>query len=495
MRLRFSPRPAHVLLLAALPLVLAGCATFKPKGHIEGQIPMRDTSFADSGSNAFRVGAARVDLTPIPGIAMNYSLDGKVSRGFWTRLHARAIYLQDGDENAIVLVSCDLPHIPNGLSDRVAEIVGEKTDPAIDHLGREQIVLSATHTHNGPENFFSSEFYNFFPSPRSGFDPQLFEFLAQRIATAIQRAFAEREDAKLRYRQAKLALFFRNRSLGAFLRNGDSAAFLAGNAAISDACELPEDQTDGRACRAVRTLVEVIEFIDTSAAGKPIATAAFLAAHPTVLSSETEVFSGDLFGVAASLLEQKRLGACAGYDPGVVAFFNGAQGLSRFICGADSGIDPVTEEHLETGIGFRFDWLSLKASHPYDDPDEECDPWDERCTTEEPMPGAAGMGGGQDGRTLWYELGLKEGLRSAGRGEHGRKAVGLEIGGEAIHISRLVADPDTAPKKIPVGSYRIGSIVIAALSGEFTTVMGERIRTAVGAAAITPGSRRRSACC
>jgi neutral ceramidase len=470
--------------VVALGVAVAGCAIFQPKSRIKGEIPTRASDYNDPASDTFRVGAARVDITPIPGIAMNYSLNGKVSRGFWTRLYARAIYLQDKSDQAVVLVSCDLPHIPNGLSDRVAVLVSEKTAPAVDHLGREQIVLSATHSHNSAENYFSSVLYNSFPSPRSGFDPQLFDFLAERIATAIQRAFAARRDATLHYRRAKLDLFFRNRAFEAFLRDADSAAFLAENAAISTTCRLAEGGTDGRACRAVRTQVEVLEFRDTNAAKQPIATGVFLAAHPTVLSSATEVFSGDLFGVTASLLEQRRLADCAAYDPGVVAFFNGAQGdvsvtwerrdrhellntdaatgriglavqLSEFLCGHEPGIDPVTENHPEPAIAWRFDRL--------------------------------GMGGAQDGRTLWFELGLKQGLRAAGRGEHGRKAIGLEMGGNPIPISEWLVKPDTVPKQVPVGSYRIGSIVIAALPGEFTSVMGERIRRALGNAAITPG--------
>jgi hypothetical protein len=95
------------------------------------------------------------------------------------------------------------------------------------------------------------------------------------------------------------------------------------------------------------------------------------------------------------------------------------------------------------------------------------------------------MGGGQDGRTLWYEFGLREGLRSSARGEHGRKWLELEMAGVPIKISDMLAKPSKLPKKVPIGIYRIGSIVIVALPGEFTTMMGERIRKAVATAAVT----------
>jgi hypothetical protein len=99
----------------------------------------------------------------------------------------------------------------------------------------------------------------------------------------------------------------------------------------------------------------------------------------------------------------------------------------------------------------------------------------------------AGMGGAQDGRTLWYELGLKAGLRSPTTNDHGRKFSEIDVIGIPIDIVDEVAKPETAPKKVPVAVYRIGSLVIATLPGEFTTIMGERIREAVGTAANTPG--------
>ncbi len=51
---------------------------------------------AASPSGKFQAGAAKNDITPMPGFPMGgFSLAGKVSRGYWTRLYARAIYLED----------------------------------------------------------------------------------------------------------------------------------------------------------------------------------------------------------------------------------------------------------------------------------------------------------------------------------------------------------------------------------------------------------------
>jgi neutral ceramidase len=510
------PRPAArlALRLAALvlPLALAGCSMVAallnpillPKGRIRGEVPA--PAAAPIASQGLRVGAARVDLTPIPGIPMAYSLDGKVSRGFWTRLYARAIYVEDAQGGAIALVSCDLPHIPNGFGDRVAELAGET--PGIAQLGRAQIILAATHSHHSPQNFFSDKYYNSLPSPRSGFDPELFEFLARRITTAILDAATAKRFAVIEFRQARLDLFFRNRSLLAFLRNPESEAFLQANAAVPNTCELagdlpdvPEHQTDGRACRAVRALVDAVDFVDPG--GARIASAIFLAAHPTVLSPDSEVYSGDVFGVASALVEQERLGECASYDSPVVALFNGAQGdvsvtwhrrdrfellntdptppkklglavqLAKFICQDLSATPPV--QNPAPSIAIRFAWLPLEESL-HAEKLTPCQPWHERCTVEEPISGAAAMGGAQDGRTLWYELGTRDGLRSASRGPHGRKAVGVASSGYPTEIAEMLTGEGTPPQEIPLGVYQIGNLVFATLPGEFTTMMGERIR-------------------
>jgi neutral ceramidase len=513
---RANPKAAARLLAAALVFISIGCTWHLPKVPIAGSIPTR----VPNPEAQAMVGAARVDLTPIPGLAMNYSLDGKVSRGFWTRLYSRAIYLQDNNANALAMISVDLPHIPNGLHDKVSELVSHVTD--IDHLGREQIILAATHTHNGPENYFSDGFYNGMVSARPGFDPTLLEFLALRIVDSIALARDARKSLEsVKYRSAKLEKFFRNRSPEAFNRNGESRAMADDNksSGMSENCILDPERrvnptgADYAACLGVHARVDVVDFfVGVPVAGTLLTSMAFLAVHPTVLGPETEVFQADLFGVAAALLEQKRLGGCAGYEPEVVALFNGAQGdvsatwerrdrfellnenvsngrlglavqLAHFICGSNPGIDSQSEDY-SMDLHFQFSRIELE-NQPHTP--EPCVPWTEKCTVEEPLPGIPSLGGAEDGRTFWYEVGAQEGLVSASRGDHGRKAVGVQADGLQIPLAKIISNPDAVPDVVPIGVYRIGSLVFAALPGEFTTMLGERIREAVGNAVITPG--------
>src|SRR5690242_19185025 len=137
--------------LAAL-LCATGCASWKI------DVP-RYTPPPPAASGRFVAGAARIDITPPPGIPLGgHSIGGKISRGYWTRLSARAFYFRDESGQSLALVSCDLFAIPAGLHARVAYLLA--TEKHIS-LPPANLILAATHTHHGPGNYMSSAVYNF----------------------------------------------------------------------------------------------------------------------------------------------------------------------------------------------------------------------------------------------------------------------------------------------------------------------------------------------
>ena len=175
------------------------------------------------------VGAAKIDITPIPGIAMGgYSIVGTTGRGYWTRLYTRALYFRDTHGRSLVFVSCDLWSVSGGLADRVAELVAQQGKK----LAREQIILAATHTHHSPGNFSTSPMYNEFASYRKGFDNNLFHFFAQRIAQSIVKAMDNAEPATISFSQKKIPKLVRNRSVDAFMLNVDRDEILRENAQL-----------------------------------------------------------------------------------------------------------------------------------------------------------------------------------------------------------------------------------------------------------------------
>ena len=169
--------------IVASSLALSGCLP------LTIAVPERTDDSDQNPASVFIAGVGKSDITPIPGVALgSYSIDGKMSRGFWTRLHARALYLRGETGTPLILVSADLGAIPGGLGDEVTRRLHE-TAPALTWISREHLLLAATHTHHGPGNFYTTEMYNGLVSPRPFFDDALFRFLARRIADAIVLAY------------------------------------------------------------------------------------------------------------------------------------------------------------------------------------------------------------------------------------------------------------------------------------------------------------------
>jgi neutral ceramidase len=469
-----------------------------------------------------RAGAARVDLTPTPGIPMGgFSIAGKVSRGFWTRLYARALYLEAGG-TALALVQTDLMIVPEGLSDRVAELLAAApaaAAPDTRHIGRENLLLAATETHQSPGGYFTSSFYNDFSSPRAGFDRELFEFLAARIAQAVRGAVADAQGpggaALLRANHpesvsytSRTSKLFRNRSLDAFLLNPEAQDYLLANTDLS-ACATSPLVPYSQACWAVHPRVDFLEVLRAPASGaaacEGVALAVFLAAHSTVLGPDPEVYSGDFFGVAARLLESSSFPQTGCANPvryPVVALFNGAQGdvslqwdprrrtraelfelagrlvekLHAILPGKAAPVARLGFQHeLVTPLGGR----SVDAGA-------------KRSTAQLPSVGASMLGGAEDGRSVLYEAGMQEGLRGYMRDDHGAKSPPgrFEMGPFLANPAGiLVQHVSLPPAATPVAVYRIGDTLIAAVPGELTTLMGERVR-ALLAKAVTPPVER-----
>ncbi|MEQ8766131.1 MAG: neutral/alkaline non-lysosomal ceramidase N-terminal domain-containing protein [Planctomycetota bacterium] len=477
-------RRITLALLAIIgPILLWGCATIEGELRPAEPRPKPDQLLA---------GAAKADLTPPPGYPMGgYSVAGKIGRGFWTRLWARAIYLEDSEGRSALLVSCDLWAIPGGLRDRVVEELQNRPETA--HLASEEVMIAATHTHHSPGNFSTHDIYNENASPRVGFSEELFDFLVARIADAGWRAVQAARPARAKWAEASLTGVGRNRSIEAFRLNGDRSEIL-GRAYGSDPnAEVPEE------LRAVdrRLTGLVLEDIDDEAL---IGIAAVLAVHNTALDVSTEVYHGDLFGLTSDRLETDLAEEGSSRAP-VVAIFNGAEGdvspdtrardrgdVLRLVERIATGIEELREtavvvENVE--IDARLDIVDLR--------DQELEDAEGRRwrTDDRPLPGVAQLGGAEDGRSFLYELGFQEGIRSDRRSEtQGAKHGALDVRfdpdqlGLLRHGLRFVQwlvypGKSDVPNEVPVAWIRIGPMVWVGLPGEPTTMVGHRVERAV----------------
>ncbi len=94
----------------------------------------------------FRAGVARVDITPKTSIWMSGYGDRKhPSEGVLHPLWAKALAIEDGKRNRVVMVTTDLIGLPRAISDVVAARVLKDFG-----LDRSRLLLNSSHTHTGP---------------------------------------------------------------------------------------------------------------------------------------------------------------------------------------------------------------------------------------------------------------------------------------------------------------------------------------------------------
>ena len=448
-------------------------------------------------------GAGRQDITPPPGFPTGgHSIAGNLSRGYWSRLYARAFFFQDAEGHSLVLASCDLVAIPGGLHARVAQLVANRWGDKGVSIPPDSIVLSATHTHHGPGNFWTALAYNEHASFYPGFSTELFEFLAQRIAAAIALAV---EDARahpppeliLRSGSAPRALQL-NRSPRTFLLNWNRHAIatqLNGSPPSAQACaalrsagEVDQDW-DAEDCARLWAVDRTMNLLEIRRADGPAGVLVFFAVHATVLVPRAPLYSPDFVGRATGLLERKW---ARGSGQPVVAFFNGAEGdivprrIRRDLRDVVRMGDELTRaiEALREGTPGAEVAGAVTARravvHTSQAKDRECSASasspPERLAPE-PLVGAAALGGSEWDRTIFYGLGFREGVRDRALDGQGGKRGALDLQVlRAIKLSKQLAPPDSFPETLPVSYATVGSFTLVAFPTEMSTAQWFEIR-------------------
>jgi neutral ceramidase len=440
-----------------------------------------------------RVGAAEVDITPLPGVPMGgYALRGTVSRGHWLRLYAKALYVEDADGVPLVLVSVDSWSVSDGLADRVAEIVRDL--PGGERIGRENLLLAATHSHHGVGGISSYPMYNSLSASRPGFDPELFEFSAQRIAKAVVGAAAGASAGRVYLSDRRVPAMFRNRAVVPFEANPESDAVLDANPA-GDPCVTNETFSNPDSCRAVDSKISVLTLERN---GHVIGAGIFLAVHPTAMGPNLRVYSSDIFGVA-SLVGGRALARRDDLETvPVLAFFNGAEGdvapqwevqdrantlaLGRSLAAHVTELaDPraATAAQVLGPVRISFDPAVEVAGREVEIPGEE----PTASTALRISAGRAILAGARDGRTFLNFWPWRDGGKGPDCGAHGVMWPLLDPGLGCVRLPvtafSLLLTP--GPKTVPLGVYEIGELALASFPGEPTTIVGLRARRAVAA--------------
>jgi hypothetical protein len=211
----------------------------------------------ESGASDFLVGAASVDITPDQPVALDGQRNVRISKKPLTPISATALVVEspdgvaNGGKDHLVLVSCDLVAIRQGITQQVRDKVVKKSPAG---LNPKKIILCATHTHTAPVTVEGR-----YALPEEGImQPAAYaEWMTERIAAAVVDAWLKRKPGKLAWGQSQ-AVIARNRR--PFYANGTAVMYGNPNSAEFRGIEGYEDHS-----------VDVLYFWD--ATDKLIATA------------------------------------------------------------------------------------------------------------------------------------------------------------------------------------------------------------------------------
>ena len=143
-------------LILACAILFSSCTSAELVGTETEETAESAASFTTSVSaeeaktydkTGFQAGWAREDITPTSSVPLGGygNTSYRMSKTVQERLYATCIALREG-EKTVLLYTLDIIRCPESLYQMAAELIGRKTGVPAD-----QIYLSCTHTHSGPD--------------------------------------------------------------------------------------------------------------------------------------------------------------------------------------------------------------------------------------------------------------------------------------------------------------------------------------------------------
>ena len=199
----------------AIALLLAAAFTACKNPFVS--LPAPSSQMPLAKHSGLMAGLGRADITPPPGIGLaGNGTEGRLARGYRTRLYARALVLESGAGERLAIVATDLGMMSAEVHRRAARIVYSERGK---WLGADRLIVAATHTHSGPGNFFDASAYNMIGSTVIGYDSMLAQQFARGVADAVIEAIDSLRPASVAWGWVSLWGFTRNRSYESFILN------------------------------------------------------------------------------------------------------------------------------------------------------------------------------------------------------------------------------------------------------------------------------------
>ncbi|HEX2477428.1 MAG TPA: neutral/alkaline non-lysosomal ceramidase N-terminal domain-containing protein [Lacipirellulaceae bacterium] len=156
--------------------------------------------------NGYKAGAASVCITPDEPLWLaGYAVRTAPARGKISDLYTSALALEDETGQRFVIASADVIAITRAIADRVADAVCSRHG-----LARSQLLLTATHTHYGPEFRADKQVFFNIPDEYAAAFKGIAKKLVAALSQVIDQAITDLEPATLFARKTS-ASFAHNR--------------------------------------------------------------------------------------------------------------------------------------------------------------------------------------------------------------------------------------------------------------------------------------------
>ena len=436
--------------------------------------------FATTTSQAYSIGRGIYDITgPAAELGMlGYAKLDQVTAGIHQRLRARAfVFADENTDKRVVFVSADLPMVTQSIHQGVLKALQQRFGA---RYSKDNVMLSATHTHSGPGGYALAPLYNI---TTAGFNEQNYQAIIDGIVEAISIAHANMVPGTVKVAAGDLVTASKNRALTSYQENPQ---------AERDSYQYPFGTT--------MTLLKL-----ESMAGKPLGMINWFPLHGVSMSSRNKLISGDNKGLASYLFEQEHDTDYLSRDTFVAAFAQANEGdvspnidqeeddpnandVARTWEAGSKQFQQAKELYakawrkLGEGIDYRMAYVDLSNLTIED---HSCDSKESSKTTCTAALGYAFAAGCSDGRgpDIFKEgdlnklpiIDLLTGMIA--------KPTAADVACQApkpilLPSGRTSPIPWTV-NILPVQIFRLGELVILGVPSEMTTMSGRRLKDVV----------------
>ncbi|KFP92367.1 Neutral ceramidase, partial [Apaloderma vittatum] len=244
----------------------------------------------------YLLGVGRADCTgPVAEIPlMGYANPDQVGGGLLTRLYSRAFIVADPDDlKRVVFVSADIGMVSQRLRLEVLKKLESKYGDLYRH---DNVILSGTHTHSGPGGYFQ---YTLFWITSKGLIKPSLNAIVNGIVKSIDIAHENMKKGRLFINRGTVENSQINRSPFSYLAN-------------------PASERSRYSSNTDKEMV-ILKLVDEN--GEELGLISWFAVHPVSMNNSNHLVNGDNVGYASYLFEQeKNKGLLPGQGSFVAAF-------------------------------------------------------------------------------------------------------------------------------------------------------------------------------